>query len=103
MAASQEIVKATDRLIADLDAAGAPDTPRGRQFAVELVSAFQELRDSVNDVHTQAEALPTGSGRADASAELSPKIGAALERWRRRAHDDREANGAEIDLVCGGS
>jgi hypothetical protein len=103
IAASEEIVNATDRLIADLDAAGAPDTAHGRAFAVALVSAFQELRDSVNDVHSQAEALPAGSGRADASAELAPKIGAALQQWQQRVDDDRKASGTGIDLNCSGS
>src|SRR4029079_12236175 len=65
-AASEEIVKATDRLVADLNAAGAPATAHGRAFADAVVAAFQELRDSVNHVHSAAEALPTGSGRADA-------------------------------------
>jgi hypothetical protein len=101
--ASQDIVEATDRLIADLNAAGAPATTHGRAFAEALVAAFQELRDSVNHVHTAAEALPAGSGRADASAELSPQIGAALAEWQRQVEHDRKANGAGLDLGCGSS
>jgi hypothetical protein len=98
--ASEEIVKATDRLIADLNAAGAPATPHGRAFAEALVAAFQELRDSVNHVHGAAEALPTGSGRADASFELSPQIGAALAQLQRQVEHDRKASGAGLDLSC---
>jgi hypothetical protein len=102
-AASEQIVKATDQLIADLNAAGAPETAHGREFANTLVSAFQELRDSVNDVHSAAEALPTGGDRADAGAELSPRIGAALAQWQRRVEQDRKASGAGLDLSCGDS
>ena len=98
-AASEEIVKATDRLIADLNA-GAPATAHGRAFADALVAAFQELRDSVNRVHSTAEALPTGPGRADASAELSPQIGAAIAQWQRQVEHDRKANGVGLDLSC---
>ena len=99
-AASEEIVKATDRLIADLNAAGAPATAHGRAFADALVAAFQELRDSVNHVHSAAKALPTGSGRADASFELSPQIGAALAQLQRQVEHDRKASGAGLDLSC---
>jgi hypothetical protein len=99
-AASEEIVKATDRLIADLNAAGAPAAAHGRAFADALVAAFQELRDSVNHVHSAAEALPAGSGRADASFELSPQIGAALAQLQRQVEHDRKASGAGLDLSC---
>ena len=99
-AASEEIVKATDRLIADLNAAGAPATAHGRAFADALVAAFRELRDSVNHVHSAAEALPTGSGRADTSFELSPQIGAALARLQLQVEHDRKASGAGLDLSC---
>jgi hypothetical protein len=99
-AASEEIVKATDRLIADLNAAGAPATAHGRTFADALVAAFQELRDSVNRIHSAAEALPAGSGRADATFELSPQIGAALAQWQRQVERDRKANGAGLDISC---
>ena len=47
--------------------------------------------------------LPTGSDRADQSAELSPQIGAALEQLGKRVHADKAANGAGIDLTCGQS
>jgi hypothetical protein len=64
------------------------------------VAAFQELRDSVNHVHSAAEALPAGSGRADASFELSPQIGAALAQLQRQVEQNRKANGAGLDLSC---
>jgi hypothetical protein len=100
-AASEQIVKETDRLIADLNAAGAPATAHGRAFADALVAAFQELRDSVDHVHTAAEALPTGSGRADASFELSPQVGSALAQLQHQLEHDRKTNGAGLDLSCG--
>lgn len=54
-------------------------------------------------VHDQARSLPTGSGRADNDAELSPQIGAALEQLGRRLRADKAANGAGLDLSCRGS
>lgn len=103
MDASAAIVEATDRLIADAQAAGVPGTSHGESFADELVSALRELRDSVAHVHDQAASLPTGSGGADKDAELSPKVGAALERLGTRIRADRAANGAGLDLRCGRS
>jgi hypothetical protein len=101
MRASAAIVQATDQLIADAQAAGVPKTAHGKDFTDELVSALRELRDSVARVHDQATSLPTGSDRADQSAELSPQIGAALEELGKRVDADRVANGAGIDLTCG--
>lgn len=101
MNASAAIVHATDQLIADAQAAGVPRTAHGRFFTDELVSALRELRDSVAHVHDQAASLPTGSGRADKDAELSPQIGAALERVGTRLRADKAANGAGLDLSCG--
>lgn len=101
--ASAAIVDATDRLIADMQAAGVPKTAHGKPFADELVSALRELRDSVADVHDQASSLPTGTGRADKDAELSPQIGAALEQLAKRLRADKSANGAGLDLRCGRS
>jgi hypothetical protein len=101
--ASAAIVRATDRLISDTQAAGVPTTGHGRLFVDELVSALQELRDSVAHVHDQATSLPAGSGRADKDAELSPQIGAALEQLGKRVRADKAANGAGLDLMCGRS
>lgn len=103
LAASQSIVTATDHLIAELEAADAPKTAHGAAFEDELVSAFHELRDSIDHVHDEATSLPTGSGRADADAELSPEIGAALQQLAHRLDTDRTANGAGLDLRCGAS
>ena len=100
MNASAAIVDATDRLIADSQAAGVPRTAHGKSFTDELVSALRELRDSVADVREQATSLPSGSGRADKDAELSPQIGAALEQVGKRLRADRAANGAGLDLSC---
>ncbi len=103
MKASSAIVQATDELITAAQAAGVPKTAHGRAFTDELVSALRELRDSVAHIHDQAISLPTGSDRADQSAELSPQIGAALEQLGKRVHADKAANGAGIDLTCGQS
>jgi hypothetical protein len=103
MKASAAIVQATDQLIADAQAAGVPKTAHGKAFTDELVSALQELRDSVARVHDQATSLPTGSDRADQGAELSPQIGAALEQLGTRLDADKVTNGAGIDLTCGSS
>jgi hypothetical protein len=54
----------------------------------------------VNRIHSAAEALPAGSGRADATFELSPQIGAALAQWQRQVERDRKANGAGLDISC---
>jgi hypothetical protein len=101
--ASQSIVIATDRLITELEAAGTPRTTHGRAFANELVASFQELRDSVDQIHDQATALPTGTGQADKDSELSPEIGAALEEFGKRADANRKTNGAGLNLRCGAS
>ncbi len=101
--ASAAIVQATDQLIADAQAAGVPKTAHGEAFTDELVSALQELRDSVARVHDHATSLPTGSDRADQGAELSPQIGAALEQLGKRLDADKVTNGAGIDLTCGSS
>ena len=103
MNASAAIVDATDRLIADAQAAGVPRTAHGKSFTDELVSSLRELRDSVANVHDQATSLPTGSSRADKEAELSPQIGAALEQLAKRLRADKAANGAGLDLSCGRS
>jgi hypothetical protein len=103
MDASAAIVDATDRLIADTQAVGVPRTAHGKPFTDELVSALRELRDSIAHVHDQATSLPTGSGRADRDAELSPQIGAALGQLGKRLRADQAANGAGLDLSCGGS
>jgi len=103
MNASAAIVEATDWLIADAQAAGVPRTTHGESFADDLVSALRELRDSIAHVRDQATSLPTGPGRADKDAELSPRIGAALEQLGARLRADRAANGAGLDLSCGRS
>ena len=90
-AASEEIVKATDRLIADLNAAGAPATAHGRAFADAVVAAFQELRDSVNHVQRSKS-----SGTRWSRAPRVMQISSAGTYWfssglttcsRRWAHD----------------
>jgi hypothetical protein len=101
MKASAAIVQAADQLIADAQAAGVPKTAHGKAFTDELVSALHELRDSVDRIYDQATSLPTGSDRADQSAELSPQIGAALEQLGKRLVSDKVTNGAGIDLTCG--
>jgi hypothetical protein len=103
MNASAAIVDATDRLIADTQAAGVPRTAHGKRFTDEFVSALQELRESVAHVHDQATSLPTGSSRAGKDAELSPQIGAALGQLAKRLRADKAANGAGLDLSCGGA
>jgi len=103
MNASAAIVRATDQLIADTQAAGVPRTAHGKSFTDELVSALRELRDSVAHVHDQATSLSAGSGPADKDAELSPQIGAALERVGTRIRADKAANGTGLDLSCGRS
>src|SRR6185437_14102797 len=67
------------------------------------VPASGWVRDSVADVHDQATSLPTGSSRAGKEAELSPQIGAALGQLAKRLRADKAANGAGLDLSCGGA
>jgi hypothetical protein len=101
IAASESIVTATDHLITELEAAGAPNTAHGSAFEDELVSAFHELRDSIDNVHDEATSLPTGSGRAGPASELSPEIGSALQQLAHRIDADRATNGAGLDIRCG--
>jgi hypothetical protein len=103
MRASAAIVRATDELIADVQAAGVPRTAHGKPLTDQLVSALRELRDSVAHVHDEATSLPAGSGRADEDAELSPQIGAALGQLATRLRAAKAANGAGLDLSCGRS
>ena len=74
LAASAQIVRATDQLIADLDAAGVPDTAHGRAFAEELAAAFRQMRDSVDDVHhrpTRCRTIPAAPTRVPSSRPAS--------------------------------
>lgn len=78
-----------------------PDTTHGRDFASGLDAAFRELRDVIDQIHSEAAALPSGSGRASANAELSPQVGAALADLQHRIKDDQRQSGDGLTLDCG--
>lgn len=50
-------VRATDELIADLDAAGTPDAENGEQFAEGFRRAIAQFRTAFSDARAKAEAL----------------------------------------------
>ena len=78
----QAVSEDTDRALAQLKSAGAPNVKNGKEIAGAIVSAFTDLKSTMVQAVNQAGALPTDSAaafKADAQA-LGTTVRASMTR-----------------------
>jgi hypothetical protein len=74
-------VSATDTLITQLQANGAPDVTNGHKIQVQVVSAFRDGRQVFADALTKAQGLSTSdpTGFVDTSKQVSTSISSGFD------------------------
>jgi hypothetical protein len=68
----------TDEMLAEIEAAGAPDVDEGEAIAQDLQDSIRPLRDALVDAREQAEDLPTDDQQA--FAEQAVAAGQTVEK-----------------------
>jgi hypothetical protein len=74
-------VSATDKLISQLAANGAPDVPNGQKIQTQVLGAFRDGRQVFADALTKAQALSTSDSTAfvDAAKQVSTSISSGFD------------------------
>ena len=67
----QNGVDATQKLVDDLKALGAPDTPEGAQAKDDLDTFTTDTQETIDGVKSALAAIPSGAGIAEIVTQLS--------------------------------
>ncbi len=84
-----QVVASTDRLVAEMEAAGAPDTPQGEQVAEDFRQGVAQVRQAFEEGRIMAESLAVDDAAVFSAGadELSRKIREAGDRIRQEFRD----------------